>query len=238
VHSGNIVPVVIAVHRANPPVYAAAEWSTAVVMGCVPVAAGFEYDAPQAVIHQLGGGIMEINGLIARIDALRKSEAVALSVLKQDGSTVDDYLKCAGEMNNSHRDAWPALRDELRRLQVDNDDAWYFVNSRMHDLSRMMKQLDSQQAAIEKAREALSYLPYESALRLRERIREGLTSLGAPASAAGDAESQVCFVCHGKGEHAPFMALPAGVEPPKMPATVRCKNCGGTGYIAAPKGGE
>jgi hypothetical protein len=153
------------------------------------------------------------HGLIARIDALYKAEAVALSVLKQDGSTVDDYLKCAGEMNNALRDAWPTLRDELRRLQVDNDDAWYFVNSRMHDLSRMMKQLDSQQAAIEKAREALSEIvrnaeTYEHTnsvhdqafhLAVQEGLdtyadiaREALAALGEPANDAGWCEKCGC----------------------------------------------
>jgi hypothetical protein len=109
---------------------------------------------------------------IDQIETLYQAEAKALETLKQGTQrSVEGHVKAAGALSRALRNNWPALRDELRRQQV----------------------------AIEKAREALSYLPYESALRLRERIREGLAALDEPASDAGD-KVRFCPECFGVGE--------------------------------------
>jgi predicted nuclease with TOPRIM domain len=97
--------------------------------------------------------IDQIETLYQAMETLKKQRTISVGEYMK---SVDEYVKATGALSRALRNNWPALRDELRRLQ----------------------------AAIEKAREALSYLPYESALRLRERIREGLAALDEPASDA------------------------------------------------------
>jgi hypothetical protein len=73
--------------------------------------------------------------------------------------------------------AWPALRSEITRLQ-ETADCWHlnWLNDE-RVLGERIALCNRQEAALKDIKSALSYLPYESTQRLRERVREALAVL-------------------------------------------------------------
>jgi hypothetical protein len=110
---------------------------------------------------------------IDQIEALYQAEAKAFEDITLGTTSVDEVVKAIGALRTALWNNWPALRDELRRLQeLLHTQADYFegemrkkypeLDAIKHDLSRCVEReteylnlSERQRDAIEKAREKL-----------------------------------------------------------------------------------